>query len=344
MSPSEVARLFAGLRAGSEELLGALDGTPLLQVDLDAGADELSDAPPPWLPCVVLGYANRAKGDAPSGVDLALTREGADVGTGWVTASDLQGELLRVGRASIVGSQAAVVLAQVLRTSEGLDTAAALMVESLAYSTLQSGPGFSAWLASRSARRPSTDDKQPLLLEREGGTLQLTLNRPQVRNAVNGRLRDELCEALSVACTDPSVAEVALYGAGPSFCSGGDLDEFGTLPDPVTAHLTRTTRSPARLLATLAPRVTAFVHGACVGAGIELAAFAGRVVSTPDARFSLPELGMWLIPGAGGTVSIPRRIGRQRTAWLALGGETLDAPSAQRWGLVDELSDEHVVR
>jgi len=78
------------------------------------------------------------------------------------------------------------------------------------------------------------------------------------------------------------------------------------------------TRSPARLLAAMTGRLRAEVHGACIGAGIELAAFAHHVIATPDAFFQLPEVGMGLIPGAGGTASLPRRIGRQRTAYLAL--------------------------
>jgi enoyl-CoA hydratase/carnithine racemase len=81
------------------------------------------------------------------------------------------------------------------------------------------------------------------------------------------------------------------------------------------------------------------VHGACVGAGVELPAFASRVVADPGARFRLPEVAMGLVPGAGGTVSLPRRIGRQRTCRLALTGEWLDAETALRWGLVDELAE-----
>jgi enoyl-CoA hydratase/carnithine racemase len=74
-----------------------------------------------------------------------------------------------------------------------------------------------------------------------------------------------------------------------------------------------------------------------VGSGVELAAFAGRVVAHPDTTFSLPELSMGLLPGAGGTVSLPGRIGRHRTAWLMLTGHRIDARTAQAWGLVDEI-------
>jgi enoyl-CoA hydratase/carnithine racemase len=62
-------------------------------------------------------------------------------------------------------------------------------------------------------------------------------------------------------------------------------------------------------------------------------------VARPDATFRLPEIAMGLVPGAGGTVSLPRRIGRERTAWLALSGQAIDAPTALDWGLVDTISE-----
>jgi enoyl-CoA hydratase/carnithine racemase len=174
-------------------------------------------------------------------------------------------------------------------------------------------------------------------MRRDGGELVLTLDRAERHNAFSAHMRDELVAGLTVAALEPALT-VVLRGAGPSFCSGGDLDEFGTFPDPATAHLVRTTRSPARLLAGMRERVRAEVHGACIGAGIELAAFAHTVVAAPDAFFQLPEVAMGLIPGAGGTASLPRRIGRQRTAYLALTGCRLDAETARTWGLVDAVA------
>jgi enoyl-CoA hydratase/carnithine racemase len=88
----------------------------------------------------------------------------------------------------------------------------------------------------------------------------------------------------------------------------------------------------------LADRTTCKLQGACIGAGIELPAFAGRIEARADAFFELPEVGMGLIPGAGGTVSIPRRIGRLRTARMALGGERLSADIALKWGLIDAIA------
>jgi hypothetical protein len=235
--------------------------------------------------------------------------------------------------------QACLVLAQVLRASAGLDVQSALNVESFAYSTLLAGAEFRRWLAGRPARAVPPPGAEPAVLtERDDGSLLVTLNRPGRRNAYSRELRDALVEALLVPALDDTISHVVIAGAGPSFCSGGDLDEFGTAPDIATAHFIRTGGGAAGLLHRIADRAEFRVHGACVGAGIELAAFAGRVIAQPGTTFRLPEVGMGLIPGAGGTVSIPRRIGPWRTLYLALSGTALDAGTALRWGLVDQIA------
>ncbi len=133
-----------------------------------------------------------------------------------------------------------------------------------------------------------------------------------------------------------------LSGRGPSFCSGGDLAEFGTFADPASAHLARTRYSPAlaldALTAKLGSRCRAEVHGQVLGSGLEMAAFCGWVDARGDSVFGLPELSLGLIPGAGGTVSVTRRIGRWRAAYLVLSGRTIDAETALDWGLVDAVS------
>jgi enoyl-CoA hydratase/carnithine racemase len=150
-------------------------------------------------------------------------------------------------------------------------------------------------------------------------------------------MREALLDGLAVSAADPTITTVELRGEGPSFCSGGDLDEFGTFASPEAAHELRLERSVARALAAQADRVVAHVHGACAGSGVELPAFAAHVVAAADTTFALPELALGLIPGAGGTVSLTRRIGRHRTALLALTGRPIDATTALAWGLVDEL-------
>jgi enoyl-CoA hydratase/carnithine racemase len=173
---------------------------------------------------------------------------------------------------------------------------------------------------------------------RHGDRLDITLDRPAKRNAVDALLRDQLIEALTPANLDEGIVRVELRGNGPSFCAGGDLAEFGTVADPAVGHLIRTARSLPLAVLGCAPRLTTHVHGHTVGAGVELAAFGARVVATPTTVFTLPEVAMGLIPGAGGTVSLPRRIGRARATAFALTGRPLDAVTAQRWGLVDEFT------
>ncbi|MGB6207759.1 enoyl-CoA hydratase/isomerase family protein [Mycobacterium sp.] len=236
---------------------------------------------------------------------------------------------------------AAAVCDDVLRSVDtGGPTLAGVVTESLAYSTLQGGPEFARWLAERGpARMPDIADA--VQADRDGNTLRIAFNRPQRHNAFSTDARAALLEALAVAQLDPSVDEVVLTGNGPSFCSGGDLAEFGTFSDPASAHLARTRHSPALALDALATRLgpacRAEVHGQVLGSGLEMAAFCGHVVSRPDAVFGLPELSLGLIPGAGGTVSVTRRIGRWRTAYLVLSGLTIDPVVALAWGLIDEV-------
>ncbi len=233
---------------------------------------------------------------------------------------------------------AAMALVQLLRHNAGLEAHAGLLVESLVYSTLQSGPEFGAWLDGRPEKPSPRPPLAPAVrVSRRDDLLEVVLDRPEKHNAFSAEMRDEFTEALRVVLGDPSIRRVVVTGAGASFCSGGDLDEFGTFPDPATAHAIRSTRNPARLVAACADRLRFEVHGACVGAGVELPAFAHHVVATRDAYFQLPEVSMGLVPGAGGTVSIPRRIGRQRTAYMALSGQRIDVETARSWGLVDEV-------
>ncbi len=231
----------------------------------------------------------------------------------------------------------AATLALLLRGQSRLSVSDGLVAESAAYSVLQSGPEFAAWRAANPART-ERDPGPRVRVERHGDVLLITLTRPQRLNALDAQMRDELVEALTLAAADPDVARVELRGEGKAFCAGGDLDEFGSRSDPASAHLIRLERSVARVLARLHTATVAYVHGATFGSGIELAAFTGTVVATPDTQIALPEIGLGLVPGAGGTVSLPKRIGRLRTAWLAFSGRAIDAPTALEWGLVDEIA------
>lgn len=236
---------------------------------------------------------------------------------------------------------AAAVCDDVLRADSGrAGTVNGLITESLAYSTLQAGPEFARWLADQGPRRLHTQG-DPVLLERDGASLAITFNSPKRHNAFSNTLRAGLIDGLTVALADPTIETVTLRGNGRSFCSGGDLVEFGTLVDPANSHFARTRHSPALLLdavtTRLGPQLRAAVHGAVLGSGLEMAAFCGHVSAHPDTIFGLPELNLGLVPGAGGTVSIPRRIGRWRTAFLVLSGRQIDAATALDWGLIDAI-------
>jgi len=185
--------------------------------------------------------------------------------------------------------QAALVLAGVLRAGAALPVRAALDLESFAYSTLLGGTEFAAWLADRGPRPLPPDVPDPVTVDRTGGLLRITLNRPERRNAYGRAVRDALVEALTIAELDPTVEEVVLTGAGPVFSAGGDLAEFGTTPDLTTAHFVRTRGGAGLPLHRLRDRVTARVHGFCVGAGIELPALEDWNGNTPQPDFNVLE-------------------------------------------------------
>lgn len=300
-----------------------------------------------------------ASGAVPPGVVVAVGEDVSDAALWWrnhatLTLSESEGDdrrtvmvdsvsdaLDELGRRCRQWPQASAVCDDVLRSVDPSGSAlAGIITESLAYSTLQAGPEFARWLSERGPAQPP-ESGEPVLADRNDGTLTLRLNRPDRHNALSNDMRAALLEYLSVAQLDPSVTDVVLTGNGASFCSGGDLSEFGTFVDPASAHLARTRHSPALALdeitRRLGSRCCAEIHGHVLGSGLELAAFCGRVVCSSDAALGLPELALGLIPGAGGTFSVTRRIGRWRTAYLVLSGRTIDAATALSWGLVDEL-------
>ena len=246
----------------------------------------------------------------------------------------LSGTIANIEQAPI----ASAVLVQTLRATAGLLPDLGLAVESLAYSALQKGADFSRWLARRKAPAiPQREEGPAVIMDRDGPQLSLILNRPKNRNAMSIEMRDGLTEALEFALADTTINLVRVTGAGACFSVGGDLSEFASAPDPATAHAVRQARLPGARLARIAEHAEIIVHGAVIGSGIEFAAFAGKLRATVDAFFQLPEIRYGLIPGAGGCVSIPRRIGRQRTAYLALSARRVSARTALEWGLIDEI-------
>lgn len=334
---------LAEIAGGAAALDLSPDGsarTPLVVVDLDrdegqhaeAAIDALRGRPS----VVVVGLSHSVLPESARTLLSEFTCTLAPGGPGRCWAAGSAADLVAIAATVDAAPRAALTLAGLLELTARADVADGLTAESLAYSMLLAGPEFAAWRASR-PRRPIPGVSDPVLLDRVAGTLTVSLNMPGRHNAFGHAVRDALIEALAVAEYDPSIERVLLRGNGRSFCSGGDLDEFGSAADVSAAHLIRLCRSAAHAVHRLGPRMHALVHGACIGAGIEVPSFAARLEATDDAYFRLPELSMGLVPGAGGTVGITRRIGRWRTAFLALTGRAVDAPTALDWGLIDAV-------
>jgi enoyl-CoA hydratase/carnithine racemase len=310
----------------------ALGGAGLAVVDLAGDVP----APGPGVIRVAVHDGGPRPTDGFDACDILLTAE-PDPPAPWVGVTDLDAALARIANQVAAQPAAAAACVQVLRASLQLPFDAALAQESLAYSMLLGSAGFRAWRAANPPRRRPDDPGPRVLVGEADGALVITLNRPAARNAVDAAMRDELCVALAFAAEHPDAPPVILSGAGPAFSAGGDLDEFGQAADPGQAHLIRLLRSAAQGVRDLGPRVTARLHGACVGAGVEVPAAAARVVAAEGSFFRLPEVSMGLIPGAGGTATIPRRIGRHRACWMAISGENVDLATALAWGLVDAV-------
>jgi hypothetical protein len=305
--------------------------------DVGVGVDAESFA----VPVVAVGSLARASEFWLQHATFTLTEDDTDDRRA-ITVDSIDSAIAELAAQVDYWPLAAAVCDDVLRSVDSAGpTLPGVVTESLAYSTLQSGPEFARWLAERGpARMPDIAD--PVQAERDGNTLRIAFNRPQRHNAFSTDARTALLETLTVAQADPSVDEVVLTGNGPSFCSGGDLAEFAAFADPASAHLARTRHSPALVLdalaARLGPACRAEVHGQVLGSGLEMAAFCRRVEAAPNSVFGLPELRLGLIPGAGGTVSVTRRIGRWRTAYLVLSGVKVDVDMALAWGLADAKS------
>lgn len=185
-------------------------------------------------------------------------------------------------------------------------------------------------------RPQSGDEGPPVLLEREGAVLNLTLNRPRVLNAYDVAMRDALHGALALAHDDPTISVVVVRGNGRAFSSGGDLSEFGQAPSPVRARDVRRVRDVWGAWSTLPCIAIAGVHGIAAGGGLEMALLCDLVVCAEDARFGLPETSLALVPGVGGTQTLPRAVGVGRAAAMLLAGDWVDGLTAARIGIAVE--------
>jgi enoyl-CoA hydratase/carnithine racemase len=170
----------------------------------------------------------------------------------------------------------------------------------------------------------------------------ITLNRSQALNAYNIQMRDDLFEVLQAVIDDPELRVVMFKGAGEkAFCAGADLSEFLTAPTPVLARQVRFTRDVWGLLLKVPQPLVAALHGYVLGSGLEIALCCDIRIASEDARFGLPEVGLGIIPAAGGTQTLPRTIGRARALEMLLTNHWLNAEEAYHMGLVNRLVPRH---
>jgi len=179
---------------------------------------------------------------------------------------------------------------------------------------------------------------ETLLYEKTDAVARITLNRPEVMNIHNMAMRDDLYALLGAVRADDDVRAILLQGAGEkAFCAGADLTEFLTAPPPATARAIRFDADLWDLFTTMPQPLVCAVHGYCLGSGIEMALCCDLVIASEDARFGLPEIGLGIIPAAGGTQTVPRAVGRGAALDMMLTNRWLDAGEAHRAGLVNRI-------
>jgi len=177
-----------------------------------------------------------------------------------------------------------------------------------------------------------------IIYEKCDGISHITLNRPDVLNRYNVRMRDELCQVLAAVRDDPDVLAVIINGAGDrAFCVGADLTEFGTAPSPIIARQVRWERDVWGLMSKLKQPLIAAVHGYVFGSGLEMALLCDIRIASDDAVFGLPEATLGMIPAAGGTQTLPRVVGRGAALHMLITGDRIDAGEALRIGLVNAV-------
>lgn len=252
-------------------------------------------------------------------------------------------EIARIVAQVTANPLAAATVVQLLRLLPALPWQQGLVAESMAYAMLQGSEEHHRWLAARTVNAEQAAEQVAqgqVIADRQQTHLAVTLHRPWAGNAIDRIMRDGLYEALALAALDPEIECVTLAAHGRAFSLGAEIAEFGTTIDPATAHAIRTQTLPAHAAMRCADKLDAHVQGGCVGAGLEIAAWARRITATSNAWFQLPELAMGILPGAGGCVSLTRRIGRQRTALMILSGKRISARTALVWRLVDRIVDD----
>ena len=185
----------------------------------------------------------------------------------------------------------------------------------------------------------NAQDSPIVTLEKRGGGVGLlTLNRPEVINAFDTRMRDDLFAALEAVRDDTDVRAVLIRGAGErGFCAGADLTEFGSAPSQAVARQVRWERDLWGLFLSVPKPIVAALHGYVIGSGVEIACLCDLRIASEDAVFRMPETALGMIPAAGGSQTLPRAVGLGAAMKALLVNETISAERALSLGLVHRV-------
>jgi 2-(1,2-epoxy-1,2-dihydrophenyl)acetyl-CoA isomerase len=185
--------------------------------------------------------------------------------------------------------------------------------------------------------------EEPLLVEREGGLLRLTLNRPDAGNAINVPMAKALMYAAIEADEDPAVRAVLLTGSGRFFCVGGDVGLFAADPDrlpQLLKELTSYLHSAISRLARMEKPLLTAVGGPAAGAGLSLAILGDFAIAARSAHFTLAYTALGLSPDGGSTWLLPRLVGLRKAQQLAFGNPRVSAADAAAMGLVTRVTED----
>ncbi|MGH3930910.1 MAG: enoyl-CoA hydratase/isomerase family protein [Pseudonocardiaceae bacterium] len=195
---------------------------------------------------------------------------------------------------------------------------------------------------------PSETNQPRVLVEREGKTVVLTLNRPDRYNALNHELRAALLIALRDVADDAAVRAVVLTGAGRGFCVGQDLDEHAatlhTDPSSALRAVTEHYNPITRTLTGMPKPVIAAINGSCAGAGLGFAMSCDLRIAAEGTKFSTAFTGIGLTADSGLSASLTRALGASRAGELLLLSEPFTAEQAAEWGLVRSVVAAEAVR
>ena len=169
----------------------------------------------------------------------------------------------------------------------------------------------------------------------------ITINRPEVMNALNLEVRREILQILDEAENDESVRVLVITGAGnKAFSAGADITMFKTMTPSIAKEYLKITKSAANRIETFPKPVIALVNGYAIGGGLELAMSCDLIIASERAKFGQGEINVGIIPGVGGTQRLPRLIGIKRAKELIFTGDLIDAKRALEIGLVNSIVPE----